>query len=114
MTEAVAEEVVRLHDNQTDAGEIAQLLNLKRTQVNAIIAYFRPPKVADDLTAASNESDGDREHSRNGESDEPTDRSQLVEEYSSDPELEPAPAVPERDRRGDPSPEKDEEKDEGI
>lgn len=113
ITEAVAHEIVRLHDDKMDASEIAQRLNLKKTQVDAIVAYLRPAEVPDErVSAADNETNGDREQSRNGESDEPTDRSQLVEEYSIDPE--PEPVVREAGRRADAPAEGDEEKDEGI
>jgi DNA phosphorothioation-dependent restriction protein DptH len=85
ITEAVAEEVVRLHDNQTDASEIAQRLNLKKAQVAAIIAYLRPAKGPDGpVSATSAENNGGSEHS--AESEDSTDRSQLIEEYSADPE----------------------------
>jgi DNA phosphorothioation-dependent restriction protein DptH len=114
ITDAVANEVVRLHDNQTDAAEIAQQLNLKKTQVSAIIAYFRPPKVTDEqVSAEGNERNGDREHLRNGDAAEATDRSQIVAEYSS--AAETVPLVQEAHRHtADASTEQEDANDEGI
>ncbi len=113
ITEAVAEEVVHLHDNQTDASEIAQRLNLKKAQVTAIIAYLRPPEGPDGpVSAASAETSGDREHS--GESEDSTDRSQLIEEYSADPEPEPAATALATEERVGPASHDRDEGDEGI
>lgn len=113
ITDAVAEEIVRLHDNETDPSEIAQRLNLKKAQVTAIIAYLRPPKGPDGpASAASGETNGDREHS--AESEESTDRSQLVEEYSVDPEPEPGATLPETEERVDRASQGKDEDDEGI
>jgi DNA phosphorothioation-dependent restriction protein DptH len=110
ITDAVADEVVRLHDNETDPSEIAQRLNLKKAQVTAIIAYLRPPKGPDGpASAPSGETNGDREHSPESES---ADRSQLIEEYSADPE--PAATLPETEERVDRTSQDKVEDDEGI
>jgi DNA phosphorothioation-dependent restriction protein DptH len=39
LADTVAQEILRLYNNQTDISEIAQLLNLKKMQVSAIVAH---------------------------------------------------------------------------
>jgi hypothetical protein len=115
ITDADAQEIVRLHDNQTDPTEIAQRLNLKTAQVNAIIAHLRRSVVSDDRPTATPSENGG--HAHNDELDESADRKQLVKEYSSDPEPEPeAPPIVAREegRRVDRVVEEAEETDEGI
>jgi DNA phosphorothioation-dependent restriction protein DptH len=82
ITEVVAREVVRLHENQTDPSDIAQQLNLKEAQVAAIIAYSRFQS-AEGQSAVRNEVGRE---SRDREIEEDTDRSTLIEEYVSAPE----------------------------
>ena len=109
ITEVVAREVVRLHENQTDPSDIAQQLNLKKAQVAAIIAYSRFQNAEDQSVPADNEGSGKREH-RGGEIEEDTDRSTIVEEYVSAPE--PTRAVEES--RDQFAAEHDEERAQGI
>ena len=108
VTEVVAREVVRLHENQTDPSDIAQQLNLKEAQVAAIIAYSRFQTV-EGQSALGHEGIGKRE-SRDREIEEDTDRSTIVEEYLSAPE--PMRSVEEPREQSD---EEDEgEQDQGI
>lgn len=113
ITEAVAQEVVRLHDDQTDTAKIAQMLNLKKAQVTAIIAYLRPTKGPEGTASgAHDETNGDRDHS--AEAEESTDRSQLIEEYSADLEPEPAATPSEPGERVDRASQNNEKDDEGV
>ncbi len=81
ITQVVAREVVRLHENQTDPSDIAQQLNLKTAQVTAIIAHSRFQNAQDQSAFPGHEVSGNRE-SNDREIEEDTDRSTIVRNLS--------------------------------
>jgi DNA phosphorothioation-dependent restriction protein DptH len=107
LTDTVAQEILRLHNDQTDIAEIAQLLNLKKMQVSAIIAHSH---LATDLQLP--QSPGETRASEENEIDSGAgadlNRSALVEEYSALQNSTPQTQVSETE-----SQERDEEE-EGI
>ena len=91
--EDTAQEVVRLHDSEIDASSIAQQLNLKKAQVVAIIAFFRPTKLAAMSASAEGAADVIEIAEPASELEERKDQVERIEEYSADPEPIPAIAV---------------------
>ena len=78
LTGSVAREVLCLHYDQIDIAEIAQRLNLKKMQVNAIIAHSHIPR---DLQGAPSDNQVDDPDEIESESVE-LSRSALVEQYA--------------------------------
>lgn len=109
ITQVVAREVVRLHENQIDPSDIAQQLSLKEAQVAAIIAHSRFQRGKGQFGAAS-EAAGKRE-SRDREIEQNSDRATIVEEYVG---AEAVRASEDTQERADVEAQEEEEPDQGI
>ena len=82
ITEAIANDIIRLHEDRLDEAEIAQLLNLKKMQVKAILAYFRPSKGDDAAPYTANEPSDGIESDANRMGSDSLSGSAIVQEYS--------------------------------
>jgi hypothetical protein len=109
ITDAVAKEILRLHDTQIDPAEIAHLLSIKKTQVSAIIAFFHPSQ-NDDVQQQSDGASGEPEFAESESAG--LSGSAIIEEYSAPTDL--SSISPEgRSVAGEPL-EEETESDEGI
>ena len=109
ITDAVAKEIIRLHETQMDVSEIAQLLSLKKVQVSAIIAYFTAPANEDVPASNGDGTEADaREPELSGVDDHDLAPAAVVAEYSTPADMAPATSVAIRARPAE-EPEADEE-----
>ncbi len=91
ITDALAKEIQRLHETQMDSSGIAQLLDLKKTQVSAILAYFYPSE-GEDVPRQGGEDSGDTRGPESGNHEsEDLSGSAIIQEYSAPGDL-PSPS----------------------